>query len=224
MKALGALTVAICQLEGLPEPQTFYVTELERSLTVRRAYRIFYTDVDPTHDPSSGPIGPRLRRAATSIAKLCGRPIYPSMRVHDRYSLRMIQQRLQAWLAPNDSDPRLVEAAGVRLFQDIAHLTELMLGVNERPELRLHDARISASVAESLERGDIDVPGAIEALAVIKGRDANLDAMLASATLPSMAALLARLRELTQQLTPRKSSVSGPIDAVTELPEGDDFI
>jgi hypothetical protein len=223
LKALGAIDVAVCELEGLPCPTTFYVTELERSLAIRRAYRILHADVAPGVDPRGPEVGLRLRRAANSIAKLAGRPIYASMRVHDRFMLRGVQRRLQAWLVPSSEDPKAREAAGVRLYQDVAHLAELMLGVNERAELRKHDAEIASETVRGLEGGQLDVPRAAERLRAIQGRDLELDTLLAEPSPPPAGALLTRLRALSDRLTPRAPSTPAPRPLSGELFE-DDFL
>lgn len=223
MKALGALAVAVCGHEGLPEPRTFYVTELERSLAVRRAYRIFYADVAPAREPRGPELAVRLRRAANAIAKLAGRPIYPSMRVTDRFSLRALQRRLQGWLAAVDMDPRAREVAGVRLFQDLAHMAELMQGVKERAELRAYDARLIAEQLAALESGAADVASAARALQAIEGRDARLDALL-GVEWPVRDAVIARLRELLAKLAPQPPSQPAPRPAPADLTDAEDFI
>jgi hypothetical protein len=223
LKALGAIDVAVCELEGLPCPTTFYVTELERSLAIRRAYRILHADVSPGVDPKAPEIAMRLRRAANAVAKLAGRPIYPSMRVHDRFMLRSVQRRLQAWLVPSSEDPKSREAAGVRLYQDVAHLAELMLGVNERAELRKHDAEVATDVLRGLEGGTLEATRASERLRAIQGRDLELDALLAATEPPATAALLARLRDVVEHLAPRARSTPAPRPLSGELSE-DDFI
>jgi hypothetical protein len=223
MKALGALALAICAQEGLAEPATFYVTEVERSLAVRRAYRIFHADIAPAHEPHGAEIKPRLRRAANAIAKLVGRPIYASMRVHDRFGLRSMQRRLRAWLAAT-TGTTAHDAAGLRLFQDLAHLTELMMSVNDRAELRAHDARVAESQLAALEQGAASVAAALSALRVMEGRDAWLDAAMGAASPPEKAELVAHLERLVLGLTPQRPSVSGPRRAPVELPDGDEYI
>lgn len=224
MKALGALAVVVCDHESLPEPTTFYVTELERSLIIRRAYRIFYGDVAPSREPQGSEIQARLRRAANAIAKLVGRPIYPSLRVHDRFALRTTQRKLQGWLSDASLDAKARETAGIRLFQNLAHLAELMLAVNERAELRQHDARVITEQIAALESDRADVGAALRALRVVEGRDLRLDAMLAGDEPPTRSALLARLRELGRNLAPRPPSTPAPRPFPGDLTESDDFL
>jgi len=224
MKALGALSVVVCDHESLPEPTTFYVTELERSLIIRRAYRIFYGDVAPWREPQGSEIQARLRRAANAIAKLVGRPIYPSLRVHDRFALRTTQRKLQDWLSDASLDAKTREAAGIRLFQNLAHLAELMLAVNERAELRQHDGRVIAEQLAALEPDCADVGAALRSLRAVEGRDLRLDTMLAGDDPPTRAALLARLRELGRSLAPRAPSTPAPRPSPGDLVESDDFL
>jgi hypothetical protein len=224
LKALGALAVAVCAHERLPEPSTFYVTELSRSLAIRRAYRILHAEVDPAHEPGPSEAWRRLRRAASAIAKLVGRAIYPSMRVHDRYSLRTMQHRLASFLADTSGDAKAREAAGLRLFQDLGNLVELMLHVNDRAELRAHDARVLAEVVPALELEGAPLAPAIEALRAVYGRDLELDAMLGGEDPPTAAQLVAKLQKLQLQLAPQAPSVPAPRPSAAELGVGEDFI
>jgi hypothetical protein len=225
MKALGALAVVVCAHEGLPEPETFYVTELERSLAIRHAYRIFYADVAPWREPTPAELPLRLRRAANAIAKLVGRPVYASMRVHDRFSLRATQHKLRDWLAAAAGASRAVhEAAGLRLFQDLAHLAELMQAVNERAELREHDARVIDAQIAALETGSPVLGPVARALGGIAGRDPQLDRLLSNESPPSTATLLARLREIRRLLAPSAGPAPTPRPGPGALDHGDDFI
>jgi hypothetical protein len=193
-KALGAVDLAVCQLEGLPEPCTFYVTELERSLSIRHAYRIFHHEV--ARDVPGLDCSARLRRAANAIAKLVGRPVYPSMRVHDRFMLRTVQKKLHAWLATGGGS----NGSGPRLVEDVVHVAELMLKVGERAELRAHDAELALSVAGQLEAERLSLVEARVRLAALQGRDAALDSLLG--TEPPIPVLLAKLREVAERLVP----------------------
>lgn len=222
LKALGALELAVCEHEELPVPATFYVTELERSLQVRRAYRIFHADIGPAREVSGADVGLRLRRAANAIAKLAGRPVYASMRVHDRFMIRSVQRRLQAWLRGVDEEPRAREAAGVRLFQDLAHLAELMMGVNERAELRRHDEALCVEVMAALQAEQLEVPRAVASLAALQGRDGPLDALLAASSVPTSAALCEHLEALRARLAPRRESAPAPRPSAEDL--DDDWI
>lgn len=197
-KALGAVDLAVCQLERLPEPNTFYVTELERSLSIRHAYRIFHHEV--ARDVPGLDCAARLRRAANAIAKLVGRPIYPSMRVHDRFMLRAVQKKLHAWLAAA-APAGGGGASGPRLLEDVVHVAELMLKVNERAELRAHDAELALAAADQLAAERLSLVDARVRLVALQGRDPGLDALLACE--PPVPVLLAKLREVAERLVPR---------------------
>ncbi|MCC6557544.1 MAG: hypothetical protein IT372_31720 [Polyangiaceae bacterium] len=161
LRCLGAFDLALCHHAGLPTEPSYYETELPRSLAVRHAYRVFHRDVTEGGPPSPDDIAARLRRTGAAIAKLCGRDIYPAMRVRDRHLLHRMQTRIHAWLladrragsTPGDPDEGS-PTAGVRLYQEIAGLADLMLDVNKRAELVEHDrrARAADAAAELMER------------------------------------------------------------------------
>lgn len=141
IKALGAVDAAICQFEGMPVDTSHLAGELERSLRTRDAYLSFRRDVLGGGPPEPADVDRRLRLAAASIAKLVGREIYPHLRISDRAMLRSIQARIRAFLASPKVTGEERAAEGLRLYQDLASLADLMMGVNRRAELLEHDRR-----------------------------------------------------------------------------------
>lgn len=154
IKALGAVDIAICQFEGMPVDTSHLDGELELALRTRDAYLSFRRDVLGGGPPGPAEIDRRLRLAAASIAKLVGREIYPHLRISDRAMLRQIQARIRAFLASTRvaGEERAVE--GLRLYQDLASLADLMMGVNRRSELIEHDRRMMAQEGSPKEGGD----------------------------------------------------------------------
>ncbi len=221
MKALGALDIAICEAEGLPEPKSFYITELERSLAVRRAYRVFFEDIAPRREPAPGEVHARLRRVGISIGKLVGRPIYAAMRIHDRHMLRQVQHRVIAWLGSSPQDAS-AETNGLRVWEDVAHLAEMMMRVNERAELRAHDERTLRGVAEDLPRGALCGADLATRLRPCWGRDADLDRVIEGGSLDddALGVVLARVIAV---LAPRTGLSETPRPSPASLPDNDSF-
>lgn len=147
IKALGAVDAAICQFEGMPVDTSHLAGALDRALRTRVAYLSFRSDVLGAGPPEPAEVHRRLRLAAASIAKLVGRDIYPHLRISDRAMLRQIQARIRSFLAsPKAGDEarearEAREAEGLRLYQDLASLADLIMGVNRRSELIEHDRR-----------------------------------------------------------------------------------
>jgi hypothetical protein len=177
LKALSALDLTICSYEGLEPGPSFYVTEIQRSLRVRAAYWSFRRDLVAAGPPAEGEVRARLRKAACSIAKLAGRDIYPSMRVGDRAMLREFQTKIRGWLVQSRSESDGSTSTGLRLFQDLANLAELMLQVNRRAELMEHDRLLLERVEAQADGAS---GGALAALEAIRSRDPHLDALLES--------------------------------------------
>jgi len=131
-----------------------------------RCRAVHELDTARTHDrvvgsaePTPEEAGARLRRAGASLAKLVGRPIYVHLRTRDRHQIRRFQQRIADYLGglggvtPASRVTDLEMRDGLRLYRDLANLTELMMQVNNRVELRGHDATVAQSVADELRAG-----------------------------------------------------------------------
>lgn len=183
LKSLSAIEIAVAEHEGCSVTTRYYVTELDRSLRVRRAYFTFRAEVlgdgpPPLHDAAR-----RLRSAASALAKLISREAYGFARVHDRSSLREIQRRIREQLTAHataqvEAVPArlaMLDVMASRLWQDLANLTELMLLVNNRAELRDHDRKLLHEVHRALADDELDAERARSALAELLGRDPDLD-------------------------------------------------
>lgn len=206
LKSLSALELAICEHEDLPVTSRYWVSERERAVKIRRAYVTFRADVLGDGPPSQDVACRRLRTAASAIAKLTGRPAYSYARVHDRWQIRGFQARIKSLLTEHaklcrepNADPRAADALGVtaaRLWQDLANLTELILQINQRGELREHDHAVLHDAARRLAEGvDVDPTTALKD---VFGRDPELDAAIAGRTRPTrdeLGAVVARLLE-----------------------------
>lgn len=192
-KSLGALELALCEVENLPRVLSFD-SELQTSLQVRRQYRKLWRFV-----AQSGAVGPEgvrnaLRGAGTLCAMLVGRDVYCQLRERDRYQLRQLQRRILSWLVQEPCDPK----AGVRLWEDYAGFVEMLRQVSLRQELMQHDGE-ALRIAEAALAAGGDPGGAVAVLRQIEGLDDGLDALLAAApTVPT--ALLAETRRVRARL------------------------
>jgi len=181
-KAATALDVAIAECAGLDVDRGRYVHELDRAIDTRRAYVKFRGDVLASEEPTTNTVVARLRAAAAAIAKLVGRPVYAHLRTRDRHQLRTFQGRLAEFLASlgpgafGGDIPESRARDGLRLFRDLANMTELMMQVNNRAELRANDAMLAERVLEDL--ADLDglaLDAALVSLEPIVGRSDELD-------------------------------------------------
>lgn len=179
-KSLAALDVSVCELERIPVAESFYISELDRSLNVRRAYVAFRKDLTIHEAPDVGSIFVRLRRVGTAIAKLIGREIYPSARVHDRWMIRKLQKRVRDWLSQSakGGGGDALTLAGMRLWEEVVNVAELFLQVNNRAELREYDlAQIDAAVTRATTGTHAGADEPLQ-LSPLWGRDPGLDNFL----------------------------------------------
>lgn len=193
-KSLGALELALCEVEGLPRVLRFD-SELETSLQVRRQYRKLWRFV-----AQCGPVGVEgvrnaLRGAGTLCAMLVGRDVYCRLRERDRYQLRQLQRRILAWLVQEPCDAK----AGVRLWEDYAGFVAMLRQVSLRQELVQHDGEALCLAEEALAQG-AEPSVALAVLRRVEGLDDGLDAVIA--TSPSVRALLEETRRVRARFLP----------------------
>jgi len=190
-KGFGAIDVAIARAASVA-PRLDFSSELEESLLVREAYAKFRTRLAAEGTPAPGELYAKMRVAGTHIAVLVGWKAYPLLRVRDRLQLRDLQQRILAWLRPEN---RVDEIAGMRLWQDVVAFVEMLAQVNRRQELLKHDAKLVGELLATFghDAGVLD-EASLAALAPLKGLDDELDALVASrGTRSALSALLERI-------------------------------
>ncbi|MCA9717351.1 MAG: hypothetical protein H6713_41305 [Myxococcales bacterium] len=183
LKSATAIQRAIAEHEGLECQNAWYLTELERSLEVRRVYAEFRDRLAIERPPRQDEMYARLRLVGTSLAMLIGHDIYEFLRVPDRRMFRELQTKVIEWLRVDASrSGRYPARAGARIWQDIAAFANLLMQVNHRAELREHDAELLSSVATALRAVAGPTPAATLArLRAVRGRDDALDRRLAEA-------------------------------------------
>ncbi len=194
-KSLSALEIALCELTG-STPSDTYSTEREVALKTRRAYTRFRADVLSLSKGKT--LVARLRFAGTAIAKLVGRSVYTLARVHDRWMVRRLQSQIRTWLAAAASEgeslgeERTVE--GERLLQEIANVSELMMQINQRAELRSHDLEQVDRLREALdEKASFATLDALRGS--LLGRSFSLDALDAASPSSAWLEAVATIRE-----------------------------
>jgi hypothetical protein len=140
------------------------------ALAVRRAYAAFRKALRRPEDESPEAVMAAVRYAAGALATLMAAPAYSDIRVSDRIALRGLQRRALAW-ARDDKSSR----GGLRLLSDVWTCADLLRGINQRQELKVHDA----ALIQSLRLGPAGDPGEWRArLERLTGLDDELDALL----------------------------------------------
>lgn len=209
-----AVENAICASEGLSRILThLFHGELNRLLQVRRAYAVFRQTVAAGGPATLENVRERLRGAVIGIAQLVGSDVYRDFRASDRRRIESLQSRLIGWLDATQEEDAL---AGLRLWQDVASVSELLLEVNKRAELREHDQAMAAMACARLFHAD-DRPPTIPPdldlrLQSLFGRDEELDRLIADPASHAIEAWRAPLERLVEDLTttPQETDRSHP--------------
>jgi hypothetical protein len=181
-KATSAVELVLSEELGERSGVRHFVTELQHSIRTRHAYWAFRRDVLASTPPTISTIYGRLRSASNAIAKLAGRESYAVARFDDRLQIRGFHQRIRAHLhemlqARHDGNRiEALEIAGMRLWQDLANLCDLIMQVNQRAELRQHDRALLQDSIDHLD--NITSAMLVERLRPLRGRDGELDAWL----------------------------------------------
>ncbi len=207
-----AVENAICAQEGLTSTlYDLYLRELNHSLEIRKVYALFRQTVLGSGPPNGKNVRQRLRKVATAIAKLIRSDIYGELRTTDRVQIEGLRSRLAEWLRANhDGDPY----GGLRLWQDIENISELLLGINNRSELREHDQSLVSEAYSSLFESD-GVPDSIaEELQVrlqsLFGRDAEVDHLIVIQGPHSPENWKSPLERLLESLSPNRQETDWP--------------
>lgn len=112
-----------------------------------------------------------LRYAASALATLLTSREAESLRASDRAMLRGLRDRILAWAR---SDKRSSE--GLELLGDVSTTADLLRGINQRQELRAHDAAVLAELRDGLHARELTATFA--RAEVLRGLDDRLDDLL----------------------------------------------
>lgn len=149
------------------------------ALRVRRSYVRFADAVGGAREPRDREVLARLRLTGAAIVKLVGDDAYLVMRAGDRRVIRAFHDRILGWIRSGSAD----SVAGLRLWRDVATMVELIMGINNRPELAAHDAEVLRTCMRLIERGEIEP--CYRRASVLVGRDPDLDRRIRDGGSPS---------------------------------------
>ncbi|MEM9556319.1 MAG: hypothetical protein AAGC60_18835 [Acidobacteriota bacterium] len=184
-KGLITIESAIREYEGL-EPIERRWADLADALEIRRLYGQFRRAIARGgEEPEGEELRTQLRSAANRIAILRDLKIYPFLRIYDRIPIRRLQKRILEWLERDDGDPAKNEE-GMQLWSDLLSFAELLKQINNREELREHDRRTVTRLVrllfEAKSMPPQILPGHLEALEQLLGRDDQLDRIVLDPT------------------------------------------
>lgn len=181
---------------------------------IRRAYVRFADAVGIRSEPELAAVRPRLRLVGAAVVKLVGDERYREMRPADRRLIRGFHDRILAWLRTSSHDP----ITGLRLWRDVANMVELIMRINNRPELSHRDAALLRQCMAQIDAGQ--EREARQAAQALLGRDPDLDERLRDGA--SALSLRVVMRRALTTIT-RAGSGTGVSDSgyynVVDLPE-----
>ncbi len=211
VKATLAIERAACVLCGLPAPPGTR-RDLELSLAVRSTYAEFRSAVArcaERTDPDRADLGPAegllgLRDAVRRVSRAA---VYNDLRVADRCALRRLDDRVEAALG---RDAEITAPELRRLLEEAAAVAGMLMRINDREELRSHDAaalgELTSLAARADALDDAERARVILLLAHLAGRDPALDRVIDLYTLVDRTPLVEALRGID----PDKTLAPGP--------------
>ena len=183
LQTLRAVDLALCRVADIAPNLDYYEQEAEQAQQIRVAFIKLHDAISGCDDGaelSIAEVATSLRFAGTALAKLTGRPVFRFVRVHDRQQVRAVQRRIRDWLTAHASGATTA-VEGQRLWQDASNLAEFLLGINKRPELVDADRVVATRALALLDGPRPELSQAVSLLRAMRGRDAELDALLEQA-------------------------------------------
>jgi len=149
-RALRAVLALAAEGTSIPPFPSATAEEVESALAVRRLYAGFRRGLRRAEESTPESVLRAVQYAAGAIATLVASPEYASLRASDRAMLRGLRDRAFAWARSTRN-----VAEGLSVLEDIHTSADLLRGINQRQELRVHDwdalARLpTAPLAERL--------------------------------------------------------------------------
>jgi len=173
-RAAIAVCEAVCATEGLPSRVgELRLAQVAAAVGVRAMYAKLRDAVAGPDPDDLIAMVRTIRLAGTSLAKMIGSPWFCDARVEDRRTIIGLQRRLVAWIRSP------VLAAGRELLSDLRTTADLLLRINLRQELQLHDARRLAAARAELAAGGAPAT-VLPWLRDLRGRSAELDRAVAA--------------------------------------------
>ena len=142
--------------------------DIENALAVRRLYSRFRRSLRRPESESPEDVFTCVRYAASALATLLTATDSSTLRVSDRVMLRSLRDRIFAW-ARGERDVQ----AGLQVLGDVFTSADLLRGINQRQELRVHDRSVVATVVGLGEQ-----PDGLELALRLEGLDDQLDLLL----------------------------------------------
>ena len=192
-------------------PQVPRERGVEASLKSRRAYGRLRAGALEVGDGVRGREGIQqaLRAAGTLIVRLVGSDGYAYFRMSDRLQISGLQHRILNHLESGGSAGR-----GLRVLQDFKGFVEQLAVINQRQDLKTHDAsclRTWLAELEGVAVGGADLMSSINKYRdAVQGRDVALDAVLEGTATLSRRSLITDLRRLLDALAPAAESLDEP--------------
>lgn len=181
VKATTALRRTLGQeMESQLPGDEIYVTELVRSIQVRRRLALFRRRVLRAGETHGHVLIQRLRLVGTNIAMLVGCAEYRDFRIGDRIVIRDVQRTILDYLR----NPLRSAEEGERIWQDVLGAVEISRQVNHRPELLEHDHLVLEHLTKEL-RGITSLrvlERIVERAQTVVGRDDALDDLIMAGT------------------------------------------
>ncbi len=175
-KAIFALEPRLSIIAG-EEPALKRATSVDQAVRVRRVYHNFHRQVTLDGPPEAQNVHDRLEAARAAIHRLVTSPVYAQLRGSDRCQLRRLEERVAAWLGQIDANA----TEGIEIWKDLSALAAMFQQINRRQDLIDHDRLVLAEMALALSELDPAMkprPTLLTRLALVLGRDEELDAML----------------------------------------------
>lgn len=133
-RALRAVLALAAEGTSIPPLPAATNEEVESALAVRRIYAKFRRGLRRADGNTPESVLRAVQYAAGAIAALVGSPEYASLRASDRAMLRGLRDRAFAWARGSRG-----VADGLSVLEDIHTSANLLRGINQRQELRVHD-------------------------------------------------------------------------------------
>ncbi|MFN7964991.1 MAG: hypothetical protein U0V87_04795 [Acidobacteriota bacterium] len=152
-------------------------TGVPTGITARRAYARFRAGLRALEHDDSLDVTQRLQRAIETIQTLVTPPLGKRLRVGDRLQLRRAQRQVEEWFAQESRD----EQDALGHWSNLQHVAELLMMINHRHELVVHDRTVLERCDEILRNTPpLNVDHTlVTALSSLHGRDPELDHWIA---------------------------------------------
>jgi hypothetical protein len=170
--AIAGVDDAVSTAEGWPLVERIS-SGVPTGITARRAYARFRAGLRVLELDDSLDVIERLRRASSAIQTLVEPPLGKKLRVGDRLQLRRAQRKVEEWLNQSSLD----EQEGFSHWSNLQHVAELLMMINHRYELQVHDRTTLERCDEILRNTPplhVD-QNLINLLSSLHGRDPELD-------------------------------------------------